>query len=95
MRREFTYLRRFITIEEPDEWDSPHHMLGAGHPGHGEPEIKLKIDGQELMVHRLANGQFHTHELPFVLFTNVDELAKAYVSYLEYGIDYGRPEEPK
>ena len=110
MRREFTFLGRFVVIEEPDEWDSPHHLgeAGTGHDdhdggdhdggghdggGHGEHEIKLEIDGRRIMVHRMSAGDFHAHDMPFVRFSNVDDLARTYVTYLEYGIDYGRSEE--
>ncbi len=92
MRREFTFLGRFVAVEEPDEWGA-HHHIGEGHGEHGDDEVMLEIDGHEIMVHRLPTGDFHTHNMPFVRFSSVDDLAKAYVNYLEFGIDHGHSEK--
>ena len=75
--------------QHPDQYDSE-----MEHGGHGGP-IMLIIDGKEVMVHLLPSGYFHTHELPFMRFSSIDDLAKAVVNYMEFGIYHGHAEESK
>ena len=68
-------------------------MPEEGHTGHGAFEIM--IEGRPFAAHLLHDGQFHSHELPFMLFPTAEALAKALVNKLEWSEPHGRPQEPE
>jgi hypothetical protein len=73
----------------PEEMDpGTHHQhpgqddSGMGHGG-PSPPIMLTIDGEEVMVHLLPSGYFYTHELPFMRYSSLEDLAKDVVVGIE------------
>lgn len=61
--------------------------------GHGHHGSVIIIDGREVMVHHLASGYYHAHEFPFMRFSTIEDLAKAFANYLEFGTYHGHSEE--
>jgi len=68
---------------------------GDHHDHDGDHEIVIVIDGREVMVHHLASGYYHSHEFPFMRFSTIEDLAKAFTNYLEFGVHRGHSEEPE
>src|SRR5690242_8885683 len=66
---------------ELHETSRPTNGAGEGHGGHGShgQPILVTIDGRDYLAHRLRNGYFHTHELPFIQFETIEKLARAIV----------------
>jgi hypothetical protein len=89
MRLAFQYLGRAIEIEVMHDEEHGGHAAGA------EQLYTVRIDGREIMAHRLGANDYHTHELPFVKFSSLEALAAALVNHLEYGTYHGRPKKSK
>ena len=64
------------------------------HGDHGDGII-IHIDGEEVMVHQIRPGRFHTHALPYLIFNNLEDLAKAVVNHMELGRYHGHSQESK
>lgn len=76
---------------EPPPTQHPHpkpEQPAGGHGGHGAP-ITINVDGQDVTAHRLRLGHFHTHRLPFVRFSTLEDLAKAVVHQMQLGTRRG------
>lgn len=85
-----------------DDYDV-HHVEASGaaasedtpspqpHPG----DIAVEFDGQVFDLHRTAVGDIHSHDLPFMSFTSVDEAALTVARFVDLGVLHGRPEEPE
>jgi hypothetical protein len=81
----------------------PHpHPGGEAKPGPKHPEhphsahgdIQIGIGRRTVMAYRVPSGYFFaTHELPFVQFTNIDDLAKAVIDHMQLGTHHGSPKE--
>ena len=65
-----------------------------GHCDH-ETHFELIIDGEKFVVHRMKDGVFHTHDLPFVVHKSIEDAAKALVNLRSLGMSHGRTKKPK
>nr|WP_281723023.1 hypothetical protein [Nitrosomonas nitrosa] len=85
---------------EPCDYDQKqaHSQRDESHDKHEKDDhslIELFIDGEKFVLHRLENGVFHTHELPFVVHKSVEDAAKAIVNLRSLGRSHGHTEKPK
>jgi hypothetical protein len=70
--------------------DVPGHVHGGPMiPGDPEMLFSVFIDDVEHTIHRLPRGQFHTHQLPFRVFTSMEEAARSIVNQTELGVHHG------
>jgi hypothetical protein len=71
------------------------HVEGPGAPGAHQPDVTIEFDGQVFGLHRTTSGKLHSHMLPFVAFSSVDEAAYRMAELVDTGVLSGPAEEPQ
>ena len=86
-------LRRYRGFFSGDDY-RPHHLAAAdGAPAEAEThrDITIEYEGQAFDMHRTTDGDLHSHDLPTLSFTSVDEAARTVAGLVDQGILHGRP----
>jgi hypothetical protein len=78
---------------EEHEHDSPQdHPAEVAHEGHmGHIPIEISVDGRTFPGHINRKGQFHSHELPFMVFPTAEALGRAIANKLDWSEPHGSP----
>ncbi len=69
--------------------------MDPAHAGHGVP-FKVMIDGRSFDAFVMLSGSFYSHELPFMMYSNPGDLARAIANKLDWmEPPDGGPEKPE
>jgi hypothetical protein len=71
------------------ETPTPPHEHG------GHTAIEITVDGRQFPAHINRKGQFHSHELPFMVFPTAEALGRAIANKLDWSEPHGRPKKPE
>lgn len=81
--------------QHPDAPASPPHPPSPAHGHGGHSDIEITIDGRVFPGHINSKGQFHSHELPFMVFPTADALGRAIANKLDWSELHGREKKPE
>lgn len=87
-------VRRYRGFFYGDDWDA-HSQHDGTQDLARHSDVSIEYRGTVFDLHRTPSGKLHSHELPFVAFSSVEEAVEYVAAMVDRNIGDGRSEEPE